>query len=136
MAWLAKVRFRVVRFGAGQTGYRWAPAFGWQRGMRMAWLAKHRCPTVTRFRRTGLESVFVGDEIALALRQPLPDRLFCDEHQLVESIDVGLGAGFDNVGGGSAANHGPVGFGELHHRFSHGFRSAGYRANLVAAQPG
>src|ERR1700687_38822 len=56
--------------------------------------------------------------------------------ELVETVQIGFGAGFDDIGGGAAPSHRPVALLQLPSHLTHSFGAAGHRPNLVTGQPG
>src|ERR1019366_2142558 len=54
----------------------------------------------------------------------------------VQTVDIGLGAGFDDIGGSAASNHFAAGIFQLNGDLSHGFGAAGHSANLIALELG
>ena len=56
--------------------------------------------------------------------------------QLIQTVDISLGAGFDDIGGSAAPHYFAASVLQLHGDLAHGFGAAGDRANLVALELG
>src|ERR1035437_6331324 len=56
--------------------------------------------------------------------------------ELVQTIDIGLGAGFDDIGGSATPHDLAASFFELHGDLSQGFGAAGYTMNLIPLELG
>src|ERR1019366_8858789 len=56
--------------------------------------------------------------------------------ELVQTVDIGLGAGFDDIGGSATPHDLAASFFELHGDLSQGFGAAGYPMNLIPLELG